>query len=82
MTGTLKQIGGSLAVIIPKAMAEGFVAGEKIELTEHDGGILLTRPKARTRRPIGKIVEQMNSAAYAKHNRTLLGDTPVGKEAW
>lgn len=80
MTGTLKQIGGSLAVIIPKAMAEGFVAGQKIELTEKDGGILLTRRTTRVRRPIEEIVRQMDPAAYARHNKKRLQDAPVGKE--
>lgn len=82
MTTTLKKIGGSLAVIIPKAMAAGLAAGQTIEMVEHEGGILLSRPRTRVRRPIDQIVKELDGKAYARRNRELLNDAPVGKEVW
>lgn len=82
MTTTLKRIGGSLAVIIPKALAEGMAAGDRLELTEKPEGILLSRPRRRPKRPIDQIVKNLDAKTYARRAKEFIGDGPVGREAW
>jgi antitoxin component of MazEF toxin-antitoxin module len=84
MTGTIKRVGGSLAIIIPKPLADqqGFSAGESIELTEQADGLLLRRCRKALRRPMSEIAKAIDPKAYAEQNKALLADRPVGREVW
>lgn len=82
MTATLKKIGGSLAVIIPKPLAEGMSAGDQIELTERPDGILIVRKGRRAKRPIEQILAGLDPAVHANRAKALENDPPVGREVW
>ena len=84
MTVMVKKLGGSVAVVIPKSIAQEMQLSEgvSLDITTSDAGIVLRRPGRRPRRPMREIVAQMNSAAYRRHNREMSADRPVGKEIW
>ena len=84
MTVVVKKIGGSVAVVIPKAVARdlNLTEGTPLDVSTSDEGILMRRQGRRARRPIGRIVEQIKSASYRRRNRELSDDAPVGKEIW
>jgi antitoxin component of MazEF toxin-antitoxin module len=82
MTVTVKRIGGSLAVVIPRAIAaeSRLEEGTALDVSSTTAGILFRRPGRRPRRRIGEIAKRLNPASYAKHNAELLADPPVGRE--
>jgi AbrB family looped-hinge helix DNA binding protein len=86
MTVTIKKIGGSMAVVIPKAVAREMelTEGTAMEITSKGDDIVMRRQrgKRRQRRPLAKIVAQIKPASYRRRNRELAGDRPVGKELW
>jgi len=82
MTATIKKIGGSLAIIIPKPMADGLRAGESIDLTEHGGGILVMPKRRRAKRAIQDVVKDIDSKDYARLREEFDNDAPVGREIW
>lgn len=88
MTVQIKKIGGSVAVVIPKALAREMqlVPGTPLDVSSSGGAIVMRRQRAakRRRRPIEKIVKLMSPAAYRRRRRGMeLGeDAPVGKEIW
>lgn len=83
MVATVKKIGGSVAVIIPKSIAAGagLGPGTTVEVTQEDDAIVLRRSTRRVRRPITELVRQIDPGAYARH-RKALDNAPVGKEVW
>ena len=86
MTVTVKKVGGSVAVLIPKGVAREMelAAGTPLEISTTGGAIVLRkarRPRA-SRRPIGEIVAQIKPATYRRRRRELGEDGPVGKELW
>ena len=84
MTVNVKKIGGSMAVLIPKAVARELelAEGTRLDITSTDQQIVLRKPRdaRRARRPLAKLVAQMKPAAYRRRNRELDSDGPVGKE--
>ena len=84
MTVITKKLGGSVAIVIPKAVATEMrlVEGSPLELTTTSQGILLRKQGRRARRPLARIVAQMKPAAYRRRRRELGDDPPVGKESW
>jgi len=86
MTVTIKKIGGSMAVVIPKAVAREMelAEGTAMEITSKGGDIVMRKQhgKRRQRRSLAKIVAQIKPASYRRRNRELAGDGPVGKELW
>jgi AbrB family looped-hinge helix DNA binding protein len=83
MVATVKKIGGSVAVIIPKSIAAdaGLGPGTTVEVSQEDDAIVLRRSTKRMRKPITELVRQIDSDAYARH-RKASDDRPVGKEVW
>jgi antitoxin component of MazEF toxin-antitoxin module len=84
MTVIVKKIGGSVAVVIPKAVARDMQLSEgtALDVSSTATEIVMRKRGKRPRRPLSQIVAGMNPAAYRRHNRSLLGGTPVGREVW
>ena len=84
MTVIVKKIGGSVAVVIPKAVAREMelVEGTSLEISGNADGITMRRQGRRPRRRLRRIVAQIKPAAYRRRNRELTKDRPVGKEIW
>ncbi len=84
MTVTVKKLGGSVAVVIPKAVAQemDLTAGTNLDVTIAPGGIMLKKQGRRPRRPISEIVAAIDPASYRRRNREMSEDRPVGKELW
>jgi AbrB family looped-hinge helix DNA binding protein len=81
MTVMVKKIGGSVAVVIPKAVARemNLTEGTALEIRSNAEEIVMRRRGRRPRRPMRSIVAKMSAAAYKRHKREL-SDGPVGKE--
>jgi AbrB family looped-hinge helix DNA binding protein len=73
MTVTIKKIGGSMGIVIPKSVASdmGLTEGAALDISVRNGVIVMPRPGRRARRPLKTLAGQMNRAAYRKHNREL-----------
>jgi antitoxin component of MazEF toxin-antitoxin module len=84
MTVTIKKIGGSVAVVIPMAMARelALTAGTPLEITSSDGGIVPRKRRGRPRRPLSEIVAQIKPGSYDLRRQEFSRDKPVGKEIW
>ena len=84
MTVTVKKVGGSVAVVIPKALARemGLIDGTPLDITTSADAIVMRKPGRRARRPVGRIVSQINPASYRRRRRELLDGGPLGKEVW
>jgi antitoxin component of MazEF toxin-antitoxin module len=88
MTVIVKKVGGSMAVVIPKGLAQEMelAAGTPLEISTAGGAIVMRkspqRKARRPRRPISEIVSQINPASYRRRRRELGEDGPVGKELW
>jgi antitoxin component of MazEF toxin-antitoxin module len=86
MTVTVKKVGGSVAVIIPKAVACDLelAEGTPLELSSSGGTITMRKrqPSRRPRRPVTKIAAQIKPASYRRRNREVADDRPTGREVW
>lgn len=84
MTIMVKKVGGSMAVVIPKALAREMELSEgtALDVTSTADAITMRRQGRRPRRSLRRIVSQMKSASYQRHNAEMRGDRPVGKEIW
>lgn len=84
MTVLVKKLGGSLAVVIPKAVAceAGLTEGTPVDVTATPGGVVLRKPGRRPRRPLSQLVSQLDPAAYRRRSHAFASDPPVGREAW
>jgi antitoxin component of MazEF toxin-antitoxin module len=84
MTVTVKKLGGSVAVVIPKAIASEMllVEGTSLEVIGTADAIVMRKSRRRPRRSLRSIMKAIDPAAYARRRRTLVGDKPVGKELW
>ena len=82
MTATVKRIGGSLAVVIPRAIAaeSGLAEGALLDVSRTAAGILFRQMKRRPRRSMAAIAKELKPASYARRSAEMLGDAPVGKE--
>jgi antitoxin component of MazEF toxin-antitoxin module len=85
MTVTVKKVGGSVAVLLPKAVAREMelLAGTALDLSTSGGAIVMRKsPARRPRRSIEKIVAEINPASYRRRNREHSDRGPVGQEVW
>lgn len=84
MTITVKKVGGSIAVLIPKAVAREMelTAGTALDSSTTDGAIVMRKRSRHPRRTLAEIVAQITPASYRRRNRELRHDAPVGKELW
>jgi antitoxin component of MazEF toxin-antitoxin module len=82
MTVTVKRIGGSLAVVIPRAIAaeSRLEEGTALDVSSTTAGILFRRPGRRQRRRISEVAKRLSPASYARRSAELLADPPVGRE--
>jgi antitoxin MazE len=83
MTVIVRKLGGSLAVVVPKAMAQEMqlTDGTALDISTTDGALVMQRRGRRPRRPLSKIVSGIKASAYRRH-REISDDGPVGKEIW
>ena len=83
MTVTVKKVGGSMAVVIPAAVARemGLAEGSALELSATGGSIVMRPRGRRARRPLRGIVAAIKPETYRRRRRER-GDAPVGREAW
>lgn len=82
MTVTVRRIGGSLAVFIPRAIAaeSRLEEGTALDVSSSAAGILFWRPDWRQRRRMGDLAKRLDPASYARRNAELLAEPPVGRE--
>lgn len=82
MTVTIKKIGGSVAVLIPRSLARDMdlTEGTPLEITGTADAITLRKQGHRPRRSLRRIVGGIKSAAYRSRRREFADDRPVGKE--
>ena len=83
MTVIVKKLGGSVAVVIPNAIAREMklTEGTPLDLRAGAAGIVLEKKGRRPRRALKKIVAQIKPAHYRRHS-SVLADRPVGREIW
>jgi antitoxin component of MazEF toxin-antitoxin module len=85
MTVTVKKIGGSICVLIPKAVAREMelAEGTSLAISTHRGAMVMRKAaQRRKRRPLKEIVAQIKPSSYRRRARELAGDGPVGREVW
>ena len=84
MTVTVKKVGGSVAVVIPAAIARelALTDGTALDLSTTADGIVMRRKGRRPRRRLGAIVEAIKPASYRRRRAELGDDAPVGREPW
>ena len=84
MTVTVKKVGGSMAVVIPVAIARemGLADGTHLDVSTTRDSIVMRRKGRRPRRPLARIVAAIKPEHYRRRRRELGGDRPVGKEVW
>jgi antitoxin component of MazEF toxin-antitoxin module len=84
MLATVKKLGGSVAIVIPKAMAaeNQLAPGTAVDLSQDGDGIMIRKSRRRVRRPINDMVREIDPAAYEGLRREMALDRPVGKEVW
>ena len=84
MTVMVKKVGGSVAVLIPKAVARDLdlTEGTPLDISTTADAIVMRKRGRRPRRPLAQLVAQIKSASYRRRRRELGDDAPVGKEIW
>jgi antitoxin component of MazEF toxin-antitoxin module len=84
MTVVVKKVGGSVAVVIPRAVARemGLTDGTPLDITTSADAIVMRRRGRRPRRSLDHIVRQIKPAHYSRQRREVGDDAPVGKEIW
>jgi antitoxin component of MazEF toxin-antitoxin module len=87
MTVSVKKIGGSVAVVIPKSLARdlALVEGTTLEVTAENGSLRMRKKGRRPRRSMAAIVAQMKSTSYKRRSDDLsdwVDAPPVGREIW
>jgi antitoxin component of MazEF toxin-antitoxin module len=86
MTVNVRKIGGSVAVVIPRAVARemGLSEGTTLNISGTADSIVMRKagPRRRPRRPVGQIVAKIKPASYGRRRAELGDDGPVGREVW
>jgi antitoxin component of MazEF toxin-antitoxin module len=84
MVVTVKKIGGSVGVLIPKAIATelGLIDGTPLDVRAGRDEIVMRKSERRTRRGLSEIIGKINPSAYRKRNRDLHDSGQAGKEIW
>jgi antitoxin MazE len=78
MTTKIQKWGNSLAVRIPKEVAEGFRSGVSVEL-RREGDVLIVRPSTKQKFSLKDLVSRIETKHL--HKETDWGK-PIGKELW
>lgn len=84
MTVTVKRVGGSMAVVIPAAVARDMelAEGTALDVTTTPDSIVLRRSGRRSRRPLARVVASIKPGSYRRRRIELGQDGPVGRELW
>ena len=85
MTVTVKKIGGSVAVVIPKTLAREMelTEGTSLEISSSNDQIVMRKAgRRRPRRALSRIVARIKPASYRRRNCETSNDGPVGRELW
>ncbi len=84
MTVMVKKVGGSVSVLIPKALAMemGLSDGTALDISCSNDAIVMRKRGRRPRRSLKSIVAQIQTASYRRRNRELSEKGPIGKEHW
>lgn len=88
MTVTVKKIGGSVGILIPKSMAQEMrlAAGTELTLSAAGDAIVVRksqrRQARRTRRPIAELVARIKPSSYRRRKAELADGGPLGRELW
>ena len=85
MTVTIKKIGGSVAVLIPKSLAREMerTEGSALDISNTGDSIVMRKQaRRRSRRPVSQIVKKMSPASYRRRQREFADNKRVGKEIW
>jgi antitoxin component of MazEF toxin-antitoxin module len=82
MTVLVKKLGGSMAVVIPKAMARQMelTEGTSLDITATAEGVMLRKQGRRPRRPLSTFVGLIDPKSYRERTRELAEEQLVGKE--
>ncbi len=78
MTTKIQKWGNSLAVRIPKEVAEGFRSGVSVEL-RREGDALIVEPSKKQKFSLTELVSQIKPKQLHKETDW---DNSVGKELW
>ncbi len=80
-TITLTAWGKSLGLRVPKEVAEsnGWKAGDKIQITEQDGGVFLKKPRRIKKYDIEELLAGVEE--FKAEDMVDFGP-PVGREVW
>ena len=81
-TATLRTVGGSVMMAIPKPLLEslGVAANAKLDLTVEDGKLVAV-PRARPKYTLEELMAQCDlSAPWTDEEREWLDSPPVGRE--
>ncbi|HSZ59353.1 MAG TPA: AbrB/MazE/SpoVT family DNA-binding domain-containing protein [Tepidisphaeraceae bacterium] len=84
MTVIVKKLGGSVAILIPKAVARemDLVEGTPLDMRTDGRAIVLGKKTRRPRRPLKQIVAQIKPASYRRRSSEPMDDRAVGREIW
>lgn len=86
MTVTVRKLGGSVAVLIPRSVARELELSEgtSLELTTTDKSLIMRKGprRRRDRTPLAQIVAKIKSTSYRRRNREMSERGPVGREVW
>lgn len=84
LTSTLRNVGGSVMLAIPKALLDGLglTANTKVALSV-DRGRLVVEPRPKPKYTLAELLAQCDPAAPASADEQAWQDIePVGREAW
>jgi antitoxin component of MazEF toxin-antitoxin module len=86
MTVTVKKLGGSVAVVIPKGVAREMelLEGTPLEISATGDAIVMRKQavRRRARRPIAELVKKIKPSAYKRRNKEQAERGPLGREMW
>lgn len=85
MTVIVKKIGGSVAVIIPKTLAQQMELSEgtSLDISGSVDAIMMRKPGGkRPRRSIDKIIARISQSGYRRRSLELSERLTTGKEIW
>ena len=84
MTVVVRQLGGSVAVVIPKSVAREMklTEGTALEISAAGTRIVLRRQGRRARRPLKRLVAKIDRTAYRRHGGEITADRVLGREPW
>ena len=84
MTVTIKKIGGSLAVFIPRSMAREtkLTEGTTMDISTGENSIVIRKKSGRRAGLSRQIVSQIKPGSYRRRRAELSQDQPLGKEIW